>query len=53
MRDIRECHEEFICAAASERYCLLAAAGENGDVIVWNLEKYTMEGICVVSAKPV
>ena len=53
MRDIRDCHEELICAAASPRYCLLATGGEDGSINVWNLEKYCLEAVCVIKNKPI
>ena len=52
MRDFRECHEaEVTCGATSNRYCLLATGDENGTINIWNIDKYTLDGMCVMSAK--
>lgn len=32
---------------------MLATAGDDGGIVLWNLEKYIMDGMCVVSSKPV
>lgn len=53
VRDLRECHEELLVAAVSERYCLLATAGDNGDLFIWSLEKYMLESVCVLNSKPI
>jgi WD40 repeat protein len=53
VRDIRETHDELVCASASSRYCLLATAGHDGTVVLWNLEKYAVECVHVVDARPV
>jgi WD40 repeat protein len=39
--------------AASSRYCLLATAGHDGTIALWNLEKYALESVNIVKSKPI